>query len=171
MTDNDKSPDATQRDEIGNIAPSLEAVRERALELLLQGATCPEVAVELEVHRSTVWRWTRTPKFARHLRAVATERIQAASVRLDLALGTAIDLLEDVVVDKQQPVTVRVRAAEALLRRLTPCEPKASDDEPLSADERIEYLVNALKDPDDELTRALEQVGLVRVAAAPGETT
>ena len=41
----------------------LTAQQNQALTLLITGRSIPEIAQELGLHRSTVWRWSREPAF------------------------------------------------------------------------------------------------------------
>lgn len=90
--------------------------RLRALEALLEGATAAEVAVELGVNRSTIWRWTREPTFAAQYRAAASDRLEHAASRLDDAARGAVDVLHDVAQNEEIDPGVRVRAASSLLQ-------------------------------------------------------
>jgi transposase len=90
--------------------------RDRAQELLLFGLNVPEVARELGVSRSTVWRWTRSPDFAARYRVAAQKRVSEAAERLDDAAEGAVAVLSELAEAEEQPAAIRVRAASALLQ-------------------------------------------------------
>jgi len=92
--------------------------RDRALELLLGGASIPDAAAELGVDRTTVWRWTQGEDFAGELRARRLERRETLAG--DLAeLGTeALAVLRDLLRDADTPPAVRFKVAAAVLDRL-----------------------------------------------------
>jgi hypothetical protein len=155
---------ATERNENRNGA-DLGGLRMRALELLCGGATASEVAREVGVDRSTVWRWTKDPVFAARFRATALERAQDAAARLDHSFIAAVDLLESVVTDVVQPTALRIRAAEALIRRSAPPERASQPGEDLPPAERINKLIESLSDPDPEVSEALKKTGWERKAS------
>lgn len=93
--------------------------RQRALELLIGGATATEVASALEVRRETVWRWQQEPQFAGALVAAQRARLAATRSTLDFAAVRAIDTIIAIMDDVEQPAAVRLRAADSLLKRAT----------------------------------------------------
>jgi hypothetical protein len=137
--------------------------KDRALALLVAGATPTEAAREVGVDRSTIWRWTREPAFARRFRETATERAQDAAARLDVAFTAAVGLLESVVSDDAHPIAVRVRAAEALIRRVAPPE-RPPDMMPTDPAERMQRLIDVFTNPHPEFLEALARAGWVRTS-------
>ena len=91
--------------------------KERALELLLGGASHVECAALLGVDRGTVLAWTRDPLFAGELSERRADRRQAVSAELDAACVEAVRTLRWTLSASDVPAAVRVRAAEALLDR------------------------------------------------------
>ncbi|HMR10633.1 MAG TPA: helix-turn-helix domain-containing protein [Polyangiaceae bacterium] len=88
----------------------------RALELLCEGKPVGQLAAEVSVHRSSVWRWMRDADFRTRYRAALEERVRDGALRLDAAATAALELLEDVCQDEAAPLPIRVRAADSLLR-------------------------------------------------------
>lgn len=93
---------------------ALSVPQARALAALLRGATVEAAARAADVSRATVHRWLKQPDFSAVFR---TERVaivdRAASVILTNA-SDAARVMVDVMNDKKQPASVRLRAALAI---------------------------------------------------------
>jgi hypothetical protein len=93
---------------------ALSVPQARALAALLKGATVEAAARAADVSRATVHRWLKQPDFSAVFR---TERVaivdRAASVILTNA-SDAARVMVDVMNDKKQPASVRLRAALAI---------------------------------------------------------
>ena len=90
---------------------------QRGLDLLLAGATVPDVAREVGVNRSTVWRWTQEPEFAAQLRADRASRRYAVQEAIHAVALEAVAYMATLVRDEAAPPAVRLKAACALLDR------------------------------------------------------
>jgi len=97
----------------GPLAPR----RRRALSLLAEGRTTTEVATELGINRSTLWRWQQEPAFAAELSGLQTSTLAAVQSRLAIVANGAVDLLQTAITDPDLAMPVRCRAAIALLDR------------------------------------------------------
>jgi transposase-like protein len=98
--------------------PQLDTRQMRAIELYAQGSTDAEVATELGVERSTVWRWrTQDRTFRSTLRRVHAEATGAGTARLESLVERALDVIASTLADERVPPAVRLRAAEAVLAR------------------------------------------------------
>lgn len=89
----------------------------RALELLIAGHTVPEIAEELGVSRTTVWRWSRQPEFAHAFLELRRTRFESAQMMMDETAFDAIRVLQDVMNDEAQSGASRVAAAREVLDR------------------------------------------------------
>jgi Helix-turn-helix of insertion element transposase len=81
---------ATQR----NKARHLHARQTRAVDLLAAGTPAADVARELGVDRTTLWRWRREPAFVAELNARRADLWQATTDRLRALLPRALAALE-----------------------------------------------------------------------------
>lgn len=91
--------------------------RDRAVDLLLEGRSIPDVAGELGVRRETVWRWTQDPEVAAELRARRMERREAKASQLDELADRALEVLSELLEGEDTPPAVRFKIATALLDR------------------------------------------------------
>jgi hypothetical protein len=90
----------------------------RAVELYTQGSTDAEVAAELGVERSTVWRWrTQDLAFRSTLRRTHAKATKIAVARLEGLVEKALDVVAATLADQEAPLALRLRAAEAVLDR------------------------------------------------------
>ena len=98
--------------------PKKGAARDRALALLLEGRTVPDVATELGCGRVTVWAWTKDPDFAAELAERRAAARDLAELHLADAAVDAIKTLREVMAKEYAPPASRWRiaAAEAVLR-------------------------------------------------------
>jgi hypothetical protein len=92
--------------------------QERAIELLIIHGNFVRVAEELNIERSTLWRWRKEPRFAtayREARQAISERtrelLQLASTR---AVKRLVDLMEDNSTI-EVPASVQYAAARSIL--------------------------------------------------------
>ena len=95
----------------------LQPNQHHALELLTAGQTVPEVAEELAVDRSTVWRWTQDPTFASELSRSRRESLDEARQTLQGVTLTAVSVLVGIATDSDLTPGVRLRACCAILDR------------------------------------------------------
>jgi transposase len=89
-----------------------------AIELLLQGLADQDVAAQLGVDRSTIFRWRRLPLFARELDAQRQLRRERAANQLQSMVPSALKILQQQLDSKDD--RVRMRAVSILLRFATP---------------------------------------------------
>lgn len=88
----------------------------RAVDLLASGRAASEVAAELGVDRTTLWRWLQEPPFAASLNSRRLEIWQTSNDRLRALLCRAAEVLE------QALAASDIRVALALLRLGGPAE-------------------------------------------------
>ena len=91
--------------------------RQRALELIGEGATNGAVAKALAVSRTTVWRWCQEDDFRETLHALQERRRQAAGQRCTALALSAVRYLASVLKDPAVSTALRLRAAEQILDR------------------------------------------------------
>ena len=91
--------------------------RARAKELMLAGRTDREIAAELGVDPSTVWRWRTDPSFSEELDREQRERFAQVGERLSALVPRAVDTLGEILSDPATPPMLRVRCAETILDR------------------------------------------------------
>jgi transposase-like protein len=98
--------------------PQLDTRQMHAIELYARGSTDSEVATELGVERSTVWRWrTQDRNFRSTLRRVHAEVSGAGAARLEGLVEKALDVIASTLADERVSPAVRLRAAESVLAR------------------------------------------------------
>ena len=102
--------------------PKKGAARDRALAMLLEGRTVPDVAAELGCGRVTVWAWTKDPAFAAELAARRNASRDLAEMHMALAAIQAVETLRAVMA--MEPADSgcrwRIAAAETVLRVVWP---------------------------------------------------
>jgi len=92
-----------------------------AMELLVAGKSDAEVASELGIDRSTIWRWRQNPTFADEVVRLQHLQREAAFARMAALVTAAVDVIGAVMTDPEAPASVRLRAAsEVLDRTFTP---------------------------------------------------
>ena len=108
-------------------APKKGAARDRALALLLEGRTVPDVATELGCGRVTVWAWTKAPDFAAELAARRGASRDLAELHLAEAAIEAVGALRAIMGAKYAGPDSkwRIAAAEVVLRLVWPKSPAA----------------------------------------------
>ena len=90
----------------------------RAIDLMLQGLSDAEVARQLRVDRTTVFRWRKSENFARQLDAQRQALLQQSTARLQTLLDPALDILQKQL--QNSDPKIQVRAAAILVRMATP---------------------------------------------------
>lgn len=66
----------------------------RAAELLVSGLTISEVAREMRVNRSTVWRWNKEEEFAKHLWRLRSELLRATIIGMERLLQRSVRVVD-----------------------------------------------------------------------------
>lgn len=90
---------------------NLSSKKQTALETLLAGESHQDAAAAANVTPRTVSRWKQEPAFAAELKRQSEEAVQDATRRLTGTLDMAIDTLREIMRDKTQPASVRIRAS------------------------------------------------------------
>jgi hypothetical protein len=88
----------------------------RGLDLMVRGCSITQVALELGVNRTSVWRWTKEPIFAAALAEAQREVLDEARTRIKLLATSAVEALAVTLAEADDP-SARIRAATALLDR------------------------------------------------------
>jgi hypothetical protein len=89
--------------------------QERAIELLIIHGNFVRVAEELNIERSTLWRWRKEPRFAtayREARQAISERTREL---LQLAATQAVKRLVELMNDSDVPASVQFASARSIL--------------------------------------------------------
>jgi len=97
---------------------AIQATKERGLELLMLGMGRTEVARELKVDRSTVWKWMHDPTFAARLKETQQQSRERARVRVNELAMHALDACERCLDDEDGRVAMA--AAKVILDRVDP---------------------------------------------------
>lgn len=95
-----------------------QTMRQRVREMLLEGATVKEIATELSIAHTTVYRLRNKPDFAARLATVREARLKMAEDRFTSMIDNAMNTLRDAVDPLTDcPWPSRVKAATELLDR------------------------------------------------------
>lgn len=97
---------------------ALTAEQGQALVLLVEGHSMQAVANRVGVDRVTLWRWRRSPAFVAEYERLREEAHDRGRRILEAAVGAATGALVEIVVDKTNTASERLRAAEAILDRV-----------------------------------------------------
>jgi hypothetical protein len=119
-----------------------------AIALLAEGKTIDEVARELAIGRTTLYRWRTTPLFAAALAQATAYGLEAAQERLRCLRENALDVLERLLTDAQTPAAVQLAAAREVMDRTgldARTEQRAEDDRPVTPEEEAEAMQHALR--------------------------
>jgi hypothetical protein len=115
-----ESPRGAELDRAGTAvrrpAPYAELTpRDQAMVCLLRGASQVDAAREAGVTDRTVRSWQREPEFARELAERRRDALEQTCGRLQSAAEKAVELLEQIVGDRNQKMTHRINAAKTIL--------------------------------------------------------
>lgn len=102
---------------IATNSATLDPQRSRALELVLEGRQDSEIALVLNVDRSTVWRWRQEAPFRAELLYRGEQIAHSAGMAMERLVGKAIGVLEAVLDDASAPMAARIKAATEVLDR------------------------------------------------------
>jgi len=91
--------------------------KEEAIQALLTKRTLEEAAVAIGITKRTLGRWLQMPEFRDAYRKARRDAFSQASARLQQASAAAASLLAKMMLDQNQPASVRVRAADRILER------------------------------------------------------
>ena len=100
-----------------NTLATLSAEKVQAIHLLVAGHTIPEAANQVGVRRETVWRWTKEPAVAEAVAAGRMEILEQVGQRLVYASCYAVDVLCELMRDRNASAGERIKAAVAVLDR------------------------------------------------------
>ena len=92
--------------------------QERAIELLLSGYSTVHVCDELQIERTTLWRWRQNPQFDEEYRASRNAISEKTREMLSLAAGRAVKRLVELMEDTtsvEVPASVQYASARSLL--------------------------------------------------------
>jgi Helix-turn-helix domain len=93
----------------------LTALQERAIQALLAGASVREAAKNVHVGRTTLYRWLSNGAFRAAYHS-AQERSRAWTVnRLQNLTAKAVQVLEQILDDREAPTLAKIEAARAVL--------------------------------------------------------
>ena len=98
-------------------AKHLPPQQQKALNLLASGKTISQVSREMEIHRTTIWRWTTTPEFQATLNALVAEARAEMQQGLASLQEKAINTLKECMSSPNH--MVRVRTALSVLDRVS----------------------------------------------------
>ena len=100
--------------------PNITIMQEKAIQLLLAGATVAAAARELGIDRTTIYAWHKSsPVFALACTSARSLQSQIIADSLQDLASTAIDALRDILVSPDAPPSVRLRAAQSVLNACT----------------------------------------------------
>lgn len=103
-------------------AKPLKAIQTAALRLLAQGETHKFVAQTLNVSQMTVYRWGHIPEFQAQLKTITASEtgLEVTARRLSAAVLTAIETSQEAMCNMREPVEIRLKAAQIILRSMPP---------------------------------------------------
>ena len=100
--------------------PNITIMQEKAIQLLLAGATVAAAARELGIDRTTIYAWHKSsPVFALACTSARSLQSQIIADSLQDLASAAIDTLRDILVSPDAPPSVRLRAAQSVLNACT----------------------------------------------------
>jgi hypothetical protein len=98
-------------DAVSNVSPK----QERAIELLLAGETPTQIARQLEVDRSTLYRWQDQPDFLALLNRNRRALGESFQARIESLLGLAIAAIEEALHQGDGKTAINVLRGSGLL--------------------------------------------------------
>jgi DNA-binding CsgD family transcriptional regulator len=117
-----------------------------AIDLMLQGLSDAQVAQQLGLDRTTVFRWRKNENVARQLDAHRNTLIQQSTARLQTLLDPALDILQKQL--RSDDPKIQVRAAAILVRMATPAR--------LARVSAADALAHEQKEEQDDLNARLD---------------
>lgn len=91
----------------------------KAVEALVSGASASIAASYAGVTRKQIYVWLQNPDFQQAVRESSAEILSSTVNHLTKAAGDAVLVLQHAVRDTNQPMNVRIRAADMILTHLT----------------------------------------------------
>ncbi len=99
---------------------NLSKVQQQVLTLLASGSTINEAAAAASVHRNTIANWRRSSEAFRHQwHTMQYEQAMHWRDELQPLVPVAFEVLQDLLTDPKTPPSVRLRAALAVISRVT----------------------------------------------------
>lgn len=136
------------------------AKRKRAFALILQGWSDREVAEELGVTRTTVWKWRTAPKFAGRLQRAMESATKDAQAKVQALASRAVDALAETLGCSDPKA--RVAAAKTILDRVLPTSSE-QENERFHHQLLEVFGVLSQKLPPEEYARAIEALRDARI--------
>src|SRR4051812_36692803 len=134
-----------------------------AVDLLLHGASDQEVATQLAVERSTIFRWRKSVPFQRELERQRRDVWERSVTQLQSMVQPALEILQRQLTSED--VKLQIRAATILLRfatpsRLAPGRTTAGDNSPAREphDQEVDDLIDYINAPLPGQPRAMEDM-------------
>ena len=84
---------------------------------MVEGRSLVEVAADVGVDRSTLWKWRTSPTFATALSEAMTHGLDAAKSRIASLREKSLDVIESILDDVGAPPAVRLKAVEMVWSR------------------------------------------------------
>lgn len=117
--------------------PTVTAIQERAIQLLLAGSTVAAAARELGIDRTTIYTWRKHhPYFSMALRQARKIQTECLADGLQDLAASALDAIREILTSSDVPAAVRLRAAQTVLSNT--CTTTALQQPPQSAQEPSE---------------------------------
>ena len=107
--------------------PPLNPNQLKALDMLADGMTNGQVAGVLKVNRQTVWGWHKRSEFAQELEKRQVMRRNVLQKAINDKAMSAVDVLEEVMLDDTAKHADRLRAASILLDKARPMLTETTD--------------------------------------------
>lgn len=113
--------------------------QQQAILLLTTGTTCTEVAKKLQVTPKTISTWKTCPEFRAELNSHMLDIKNANSERLRSLCMTALQTVEETMLDKDTPTKERLTAAFKLLElgQISPSSIGSTDADELEDEDRM----------------------------------
>lgn len=89
--------------------------QERFLKALLETGTIDEACKKAKINRSTGYKYLKEDAFLSEYRALRREAMQQVTAKLQKRSKEAVDVLAEVMLDKDSPATSRVQSAKNVL--------------------------------------------------------
>ena len=125
----------------------LTVTQQKAIQLLLSGATVTAAARELGIDRTTIYVWRRShPHFSSILKRAQSVQQQAFEGDLQDLAAAALDSVREILTSPQTPVAIRLRAAQAILNLAT--RPHHQSAPPSVPDEEMSEALEAAAAPE-----------------------
>ena len=116
MVSNSNNDEPDLADETDDLQRALTPIQERAIIALLNEQTIGRAASAAEVGQRTLYRWLRTPEFARAYREARREAFGQAIALTQRYAPLAVNTLAQIMMNDSAPTSSKVAAATTILR-------------------------------------------------------